>query len=258
MNLMPASTLRRRAFNEKKPYFIATVFSLVVVAFAVGFLFEKLAKSKASELETLGPVVQQRQDKSNTFKQVYKKRGAAQRDAGQIATWINDRYYWSGVLAELRRVLIRAENDTQKELSAQKPGVQAGIWIEQMSTMPLAAQRGNTASAARGGDPRYGGYPTPVGLNTPNTPPPETAPSNPETTSSNPEGTINLICRAVSLSNVDPSANTGIAYALQRELQVSPYFDPKATQLSGEISVDEASGTFTFGISVALKKPLKL
>ena len=47
MNLMPASTLRRRAFNEKKPYFIATVFSLVIVAFAVGFLFEKLAKSKA-------------------------------------------------------------------------------------------------------------------------------------------------------------------------------------------------------------------
>ena len=43
MNLMPESTLRWRAFNEKKPYFLATVFSLVLVAFAVGFLFQKLA-----------------------------------------------------------------------------------------------------------------------------------------------------------------------------------------------------------------------
>src|SRR5579872_7283261 len=46
MNLMPESTVRWRTFNEKKPYFTATVFSLVAVAFAVGFLFEKLAKSK--------------------------------------------------------------------------------------------------------------------------------------------------------------------------------------------------------------------
>src|SRR5271163_230316 len=43
MNLMPDSTLRWRAFDEKKPYFIATVFSLVLVAFAVGLLFERLA-----------------------------------------------------------------------------------------------------------------------------------------------------------------------------------------------------------------------
>jgi type IV pilus assembly protein PilM len=253
MNLMPASTLRRRAFNEKKPYFIATVFSLVVVAFAVGFLFEKLAKSKASELETLGPVVQQRQDKSNTFRQVYKKRGAAQRDAGQIATWINDRYYWGDVLAELRRVLIRAENDTQKELSAQRP-VQAGIWIEQMMTMPRVAKEGNTENTAINIAPVSSTDPGAT-INRANR---GNAGNTENTASSNPEGTINLICRAVSLSNVDPSANTGIAYALQRELQVSPYFDPKATQLSGEISVDEASGTFTFGISVALKKPLKL
>src|SRR5262249_436636 len=35
MNLMPDSTLRWRAFNEKKPYFMATVYSLVLVAFAV-------------------------------------------------------------------------------------------------------------------------------------------------------------------------------------------------------------------------------
>ena len=37
MNLMPDSTLRWQSFNQKKPYLIATVVSLVLVTFAVGF-----------------------------------------------------------------------------------------------------------------------------------------------------------------------------------------------------------------------------
>ncbi len=60
---------------------------------------------------------------------------ATQKDADQIATWMDQRYYWGDVLAELRRVMIRSENDIKKKLSAQKPGVEAGIWIEQMTTM---------------------------------------------------------------------------------------------------------------------------
>src|SRR5208337_3372817 len=57
MNLMPTSTLRWRTFNEKKPYFIATVFFLVLVAFAVGFLFQQLAASKENEISETTPQV---------------------------------------------------------------------------------------------------------------------------------------------------------------------------------------------------------
>jgi len=39
LNLMPESTLRWQSFNQKKPYFIATLASLVLMAFAVGYLF---------------------------------------------------------------------------------------------------------------------------------------------------------------------------------------------------------------------------
>src|SRR5579872_2126505 len=46
LNLMPDSTLNWIQFNQKKPYFIATVFSLVLVVFSSGWLFSKLAKSK--------------------------------------------------------------------------------------------------------------------------------------------------------------------------------------------------------------------
>ena len=47
---MPESTLRWQAFNQKKPYFIATVFSLVLVIAAMAFLFDKLAAVKSTEL----------------------------------------------------------------------------------------------------------------------------------------------------------------------------------------------------------------
>jgi hypothetical protein len=67
-----------------------------------------------------------------------------------------------------------------------------------------------------------------------------------------------LVCRAVNLSNIDPSANTDIAYTVLNELQANPLFDPKATQLRGDITLDDATGTFTFGITVGLQHPLNL
>src|SRR5213595_784257 len=53
LNLMPESTLNWVNFNQKKPYFIATVFSLVAVLFASGLLFKNLAGVNAEELEKL-------------------------------------------------------------------------------------------------------------------------------------------------------------------------------------------------------------
>jgi hypothetical protein len=35
-------------------------------------------------------------------------------------------------------------------------------------------------------------------------------------------------------------------------------FDSDATKLSGQINVDEATGTFTVGVTLAIKQPLKL
>jgi hypothetical protein len=124
--------------------------------------------------------------------------------------------------------------------------VQAGIWIEQMSLTPTAGGEGASTSNPGETQSRHRGAMQSSAAATPGQP--------------NQTGviTLTLVCRAVSLSSVDPSANSDIAYTLQNELQASPYFDPKTTQLSGEIKADDASGTFTFGISVALKKPLNL
>src|SRR5215510_1376949 len=51
LNLIPESTRRMQSFNEKKPYFIATVFTLVAVVGAMGFFYQKLADVNLQELE---------------------------------------------------------------------------------------------------------------------------------------------------------------------------------------------------------------
>src|SRR5579863_3653768 len=84
MNLMPESTLRWQALNEKKPYLVATVFSLVLVAFAIGFLFQQLAESKEAEIARIQPLLTSQQDKSDRFDRAYKNLQKTQQNAGQI------------------------------------------------------------------------------------------------------------------------------------------------------------------------------
>jgi len=236
MNLMPESTLRWRAFNEKKPYFFCTVLSLAGVAFAVGFLFQQLAESKEAEIANLKPKLEEMKVKSEKFRNAYTKQQAAQKQAGQIKSWMEERYYWGDVLAELRRALIRAEDDVKKKYVVQKPRVAAGIWIEQLMT---TANQANLGAGS-------------------------VSPSNPSGSRSTPEAsgaqarTITLICRAVDLSGVDSAANNEIVYAVERELKSSPMFDPKTVQSSAQISAVDANSTFTFSITVAPQNPLKL
>src|SRR5215469_3383634 len=55
LNLMPESTRKWRAFNEKKPYLIATVFSLVAVVGVMGLLFQQLKEVKDDKLAKIKP-----------------------------------------------------------------------------------------------------------------------------------------------------------------------------------------------------------
>jgi len=207
----------------------------VLVAFAVGFLFEELAKTKGDAIQSLEPKVQEWQMKQDQFKQAYSRKQAAQDQATQMTAWLEDRYYWGDVLAQLRQAMIRSEDEVKKKLSAQKANVEAGIWIEQMTTI------GVMSAGAPAATPEA----------------PNAAPAAGETPD-NSNNTVSMVCRAVNLSNLDPSANSEIAYAVESELKACPIFDPKMTQLTGNITPDDSNGTFTFGVTVTLLHPLKL
>ena len=259
MNLMPESTLRWQALNEKKPYLVATVFSLVLVAFAIGFLFQQLAESKQAEIDRLQPQVTKAQTESDNFTKAYRKLQNAQQNANQIIDLMQDRYYWGDFLASMRTALITGEGEIKKKLSAQKPGVDVGVWIEKMST---AVDLSGNASGAPPVSPGVGvvyrlpGMPGAPGM--PGYPPPQQQNQQPASSSDDNSNTnvITLLCRAVSLTSVDPSANPEIAYAVGDAIKNSPVVDPKSTQVVGQISPDDADGTFTFAVSVTPLKPL--
>ena len=290
LNLMPESTLRWQSFNQKKPYFIATVFSLVAVVAAMGFLFDKLAGVKTEVLKPVEDDVRREEGKEVQFKRAYhvdlKK---AREEVDQLVGWMNNRYYWAKVLSELRRVLIRVEQTTKSKLRTD-----AGVWIEQLltaapraegeatpgaggGTMPVAPDAlGGDAAAAAAFNRRYGlaegrgampAPPPPVAEQAPVPPPDGAAPGGvpapgPVTADTNQVATLTITFRAVSLKSIsgEPNADKDIAYAVEQELRSSPLFnpDPQQTRTTSDVSNDEQTGTFTFSVVARLKDPLKL
>jgi hypothetical protein len=55
-----------------------------------------------------------------------------------------------------------------------------------------------------------------------------------------------------------PSANSEIAYAVLKRVERARFLIPKRRNSRGDITPDEANGTFTFGITVGLQNPLNL
>jgi type IV pilus assembly protein PilM len=271
LNLIPESTRRMQGFNEKKPYLIATVFTLVAVVAAMGFLYQKLADVNTEELKNnVNPNLEPLQRKVQLFKVANAELEKSQQDLNQMLSWMEARYYWADTLKELRDVLIRTE-----QKSKQKLNTETGVWIEQFLT---TAPRIEDASMAPGPTPY-----TPYGqLQTPNPyarpePMPGSAPGAapvaapvPEagaapgvqtipglaTADTNQLSTIRVVIRAVDLSSVTPDANPTVISILENELKASPYFDPKQTQVVSQITPDV--NTFTVTLMLVLKNPLKL
>ena len=259
MNLMPDSTLRWQSFNQKKPYLLATVVSMVLVTFAVGFLFQKLADNKTVEIDRLTPQVTTLSHKMEVFQTTYKRMQATRRSAEQIATWMQDRYYWGDFLSELRRSLLRSEDGLRKTKSALKPGVDVGVWIEQMNGPGGAFLAGSPNQPP----PVFGGMPPGYNPRTMRGMPPPPQAAAPDQSAPAADANTNaiiLVCRAVSLKvTVNESENNkDIAYVVRDQIAASPMVDPgeNATRLVGDISPDDANGTFTFTVSVTPAKPL--
>jgi hypothetical protein len=253
---MPESTLKWQAFNQKKPYLIATVLSLVAGVLAIGFLFDKLADVKKDQESQVKPKAEEAQRKSDQFQGIMKNLQKTQKDTGQMMDWVEDRHYWGDVLAEVRQILVRVEDVTRNKFRTE-----TGVWIETFNTS------NPSETGAKG--PEAPGQPPPP------TPPPDEEGASPRPhrpsaamrggsgasgAVANEIGAMSITFRAVSWKSVSPEANKETAYDVLSEMKSSPLFDPddKATHFVGEIGEEESPGTFTFRIFARLKKPLKL
>jgi type IV pilus assembly protein PilM len=166
LNLMPESTLRWQSFNQKKPYFIATVFSLVAVIAAMGFLFEKLAGVKTEVLKAVENDVGPEEAKEVRFKTAYANLKKTQGEVDQVVSWMKDRYYWADVLSELRQVLMRAEQTTKNKLRTD-----AGVWIEQLVTAAPAPEGETTPGLSATGRSAQDAFNRRYGMERPGTGP---------------------------------------------------------------------------------------
>ena len=231
LNLMPESTLRWIQFNQKKPYFISTAFSLVLVVFAAGFIYQKLTEINLGEVQGLDAKIVPLQSRATLFKRQNDALTAAKGDAMRVADWIQNRYYWADVLTELHSTLIQVE--TRKAADLNYP---VGLWIESFATDA-------SASAASGGQSAT----------------PDSRPRAAAGTGAEGPANIYLLCKGVDLTtpntSANPSANRDIANEFISELHNSKLFDIQPADQRLDTSPD---GTFSFTVALKLKHPLKL
>ncbi|MCS7338095.1 MAG: pilus assembly protein PilM [Verrucomicrobiae bacterium] len=295
LNLLPASIRRWQAFEEKRPYFVFTAISLAAVVFATGYLFHRLAKVKEAQLALVQqgdparnePGLGALKAKADEFTAVMRERDRLLNQCEQLSTWLQDRYYWVDVMTELRRVLLRVEESARIKFNTD-----AGVWVERFVTAepskamlgapemtpgapswergPAEVDWGRTRPVPLGelppearrygfeGPPPSGGFVYGQPWPPPGTPPEQQAVEGAAPTTPGEISVITLVCSAVSLKSVDPSADTALAFTFLNELRASQLTDPAGTDFFTEIQENEEKGTFTFGVSWKLKRPLKL
>jgi type IV pilus assembly protein PilM len=271
LNLMPESTLKWQAFNQKKPYFIATVFSLVAVVASMAFIFSQLAGVRNAALEGLKQEVNPQASRDAQFKTVLTSLKKTQKDVDQVVEWVGDRYYWADVLTNLRSILVRVETGARSKFRTD-----AGVWIERMITAPegTEGEPGSTEASAPTVMSRFGSsegeaaFRRRYGLDgiksapAPEAPPPDQggggAPAPKKKGNTNEVDTIDVTFKAVTLASVSASANSELGYAVLNELRNDPMFVREETDFVGGLTADEPPGVFTFRMTVKLRKPLKI
>ena len=129
LNLVPKSIRKRQQFEQKKPYFIAAVFSLVLVVFAYGWFYGQVAGIKQEALSDLSAKLTPLTAKAEELKKQEDQVKKTKEQIDQLSTWLEDRFAWGDILTETRRLLI----ETERKLT--RPGQEIGVWIETFGTV---------------------------------------------------------------------------------------------------------------------------
>jgi type IV pilus assembly protein PilM len=230
LNLMPKSSLKRQEFNQKKPFLVAAVFCLILIVFAFGFFNSRVAQEKQRALDNLNQRLQPLQGYQAQLDREMNNLRSAEDEAEQYMMWMEDRFYWSGMLTQLRNVLMSVEKKKEEELK-----VKTGIWIETMkpetcdaTNSPVASVRSRRgpAMAAMGG-------------------------SGKEICS------VTFKFRGKNLKEAAAAANQDTAYAVAGALAQMQHFNTNANAVSLTGSLSEDEHTFLFEVTAKLKRPIR-
>src|SRR6267378_3204538 len=87
MNLMPKTFLKRQQFNQKKPYFIAAVFSLVLVVFVYGMFYGSVATIKGEARNKIAAQVDPLKQKEAQLKTEENKLKNLKQQVDELTDW---------------------------------------------------------------------------------------------------------------------------------------------------------------------------
>lgn len=274
LNLVPKSIRKRQELEQKKPYFIAAVFSLVLVVFAYGLFYSKIANVKAESLSTLKSQLEPLKAKVD---ELQKEEGAIKSTRKQIDTltsYLEDRFFWADSLGEMRSLLMKVEGEQAKG------GRDVGVWIETFGTVQaddIPVEEDTSSSPMMGGlmyylmNPelakRY--FPQLAGMlpglqkqedTTPITSTNDLKSTKKDISTMTNAITIKVKLRALNLNKYgDSTANGKLAYAVESEFKNAANFDKDGTKLSGDLEqVENTADTFTFGMTLKLKRGLQM
>ncbi len=264
LNLIPKKILKQQELNRKKPYFVATVFSLILVVFAMGWYFDKVAAVKQATIDERTPAVTQLQDKAKQLNDALAAKKRTEEVVNQYSEWMEPRFVWADIVTELGQKLKTVE------AAMTRPGARAGLWIEKMAPEGFDQDETEGERMEEGAKPRpimdaqmrkrYGLLDSFEGTEIQDAEAGSGGGARKPKKNTNEVAVVNVTCKAVSWSKVYPAADSELAIALEDELQHSPLFltGTNGTQLAGSMRRDETTGTFTFDLRLKLKTPLKL
>ncbi len=269
LNLVPKTIRQKQQFDAKKPYFIATIFSLVLVVIAYGLFYKSMAGVKRTALEDLNAQYTPLNEKATTLASHEAVLQKSTTDINKLTGWLRDRFFWVDVLTNIREILASAE------AKHRQPGIEVGVWIDSFGTVtpdagPAAAAPEETTTESTGDGldfyrrnpelaKRYGLVPRGAET-TPASEGATTTTTTTTTTATNSVDVINVKLRAVNLKKHSPGANSALVYRVESEFKgATNLFDADGTKLSGQIEeVADTADTFTFGMQLKLKNALKL
>jgi hypothetical protein len=268
LNLMPKSSLQRQEFGSKKPYLVASVFGLALVFLAIYVAETRIAKvwgEAHAKLEA--PLASLTAQKQNLQKALT-ERDQLKKQADDMKVMADNRFFWIVVFTDLRQVMIQAEKAETASLTMPDNGgtnTDEGVWVESFTPlMPPGYESGTQSAATGGGAGGFGGgrrrgfgggdfY----GGRRPGAPVQQMAPTLTPLAAQPASGSevtnVMLLCRGI---NRAAQANSELAYSVGQFLTNSPSFTNPVTL--GKIVMDDDTNTFTFQVTVNLRKHFKL
>ncbi len=272
LNLMPKSSIQRQQFNQKKPYLIASIFSLVLIVSAVSVFYGKTAEIKAQATEDLKAKTAPLLAKDAELKKIKGTLSVNRSSADEYLDLAKYRYYYATIFTELRKALISAEKKEKASLESEflKRGedkkVEVGVWV--VSFQPELPEGTAYFVGGAGGDGLGG-------LRTMSKAMMKRYHLEEKLKQSRAAGrevsTIKCVCQAVNLRALSHEADVELAYRVQDELLASGFFitDTNGTKVSAvDIPEDVPSNQpnqpatpalkFTFSLNLKLKSPLKM